>query len=91
MLDLPFRPYMLRKPMKALHKTFGKMKDFQIGDLVWWTDLKKIKKRTVGIIHEIKKELKGGREVLIAKVYCVETQEYKQILLAILHKVEDEN
>jgi hypothetical protein len=75
--------------MKALHKTFGKIKDFHIGDLVWWTDLKKIKRRTVGIIHDFKKDLKGGRELLFAKVYCVETQEYKDILVAILHKVEE--
>ena len=77
--------------MKAIHNSFGKIKDFKVGDLVWWTELKEVKKKNVGIIYGFKKELKGGRELLIAKVYCLEKHEYKDILVAILHKVEPEN
>jgi hypothetical protein len=77
--------------MKALQNSFGKIKDFNVGDLVWWTELKQVKKKNVGIIHGFKKELKGGRELLIANVYCLEKNEYRDILVAILHKVEEEN
>jgi hypothetical protein len=68
---------------------FGKKDRFKIGDLVWWTEIKNIAKKNLGVIHGFEKVEKGGRFLLMAKIYNIEKQQYIEILSSILHKAED--
>jgi len=61
---------------------------FDIGELVWWTDIKNIGSKNLGIVQAIYKIEKGGRSLWYAEVLCLKAQEIKHILISILYRAK---
>lgn len=74
---------MKKIPPNAVNKN-----KFHAGQLVWWTDIKHIGSKNIGIVQRAYKIEKGGRFLWYAEVFCFKEQKIKNILTTILHEIE---
>tara|TARA_R110002110_G_scaffold396480_1_gene611395 strand:+ start:842 stop:1165 length:324 start_codon:yes stop_codon:yes gene_type:complete len=89
--------------MKKITDSLGKEGDFQVGDLVGWTDLSKkrqdmprnfdsdlpnIDYKRVGIVSEVFSEQIGGRKVVLARVFCLKDEKKYEIPLITLKRID---
>ena len=94
----------LAKKMKKTTNSLGKTGDFRAGDLVYWTDLGKKRQdiprnfdseasggnyKRVGIVSEVFSEHIGGREVALARVYCLKDEKKYEIPLITLKRIDE--
>ena len=90
--------------MKKTTNSLGKKGDFQAGDLVYWTDLEKKRQdiprnfdsgplntnhKRIGIISEVFSEHIGGREVVLARVFCLKDEKKYEIPLITLKRIDE--
>ena len=75
---------------KSISQTFGKIDNFKIGDIVYWS---KYSEKKIGIVSDLYSLFDGNRKVAYATIFCFEEQRKHNILcmnLKILTKNEFE-
>jgi hypothetical protein len=89
--------------MKKITNSLGKKDNFQAGDLVCWTDLAKRRRnipgngevgeqkgdhRMIGVVSDVFFEHVGGRDVVLANVFCLKDEKKYEIPLISLKRID---
>ena len=79
--------------MKKTTNFFGKTDDFRPGDLVFWSDLAKKRRllpsKKVGVVSEVFLKHVGGRDIALARVYCLKDEKKYEIPLITLKRIDE--
>jgi hypothetical protein len=67
----------LKSKMEISNKSFGGLTNFNIGDMVLWSE---IGKKSTGLVSKLYNSKVGGRKVSFAKVFCFERNQNCNIL-----------
>ena len=89
--------------MKKITSSLGKKDNFQVGDLVRWTEISRKRTiisesfdidetdnhhRMVGVVSKVYLEFLGGREVAFAEIFCLQNEKKYQIPLVSLKTID---
>ncbi len=89
--------------MKKVTSSLGKKDNFQVGDLVCWTEISRKRtiisesfdidvannrQRMVGVVSRVYLEYLGGREVALAEIFCLQNEKKYEIPLVSLKTID---